>query len=386
MAKKDEILLYLYLPPDKSDYMPHSVHNMITAAAGILIGVMAVCLLTVRMPRDGRLLNYRISRRMLALGYFVLSAACFLALCIGISHKSGSTDPMVKTVTLITGALQALMYQFTILTLINPMFPTFRKIMRSAVPITAVAAVVACSYVWGGEEAFRWTFSVAWVLYFVLLVIFIRMFRKEYADYETALHNYFSEDDGRHLRWIRTAYILAQALGFSAGISLALKSVSFAVFMSLLTVFYVYFAIRYISYGRSFWEMAPALEPLFEEVDSKKGDHANIPALINDWIGKKGFAEAGVTMDNISDRIGVDRTLLAFYINRVEGKSFRRWITGLRVEEAREKIMENPRMPLSEVSDAVGIRGRRMFFSSFRRFTGEDVRDFRDRMLKVVSE
>lgn len=359
----------------------NSIHTLITIVAGTLIAIMAVCLLAVGMPRDKRLKNYRTSRRVLAVGYFMLSAACFLALWVGLSHTA-ETDPMVKTVVLITASLQGMMYEYTVLTLINPMFPTIRRIISSLIPIVIGGIVLGASFAWGGVAVFQWAFYAAWCLYMLQLVVYLRMFRREYSNYKDALNNYFSDDRGRHLKWIRTAYYLAVGLGIAAGLSLFLLSVSFAVFMALLTIFYVYYAVRYIGYARHFAAMAPAFEPLFEEVGDQSAETEKLVASVNEWIARKRFVQTGVTLEQAAAELGVNRTLLAIYIDR-KGRTFRRWITELRMEEAREIIISDPRLPLSQVCDAVGVKRLRLFYNSFSRVTGEDARDFRDRMLAV---
>lgn len=360
----------------------NTLHFYIIVVAVVVITVAALCLLFVRMPRDKELRNYRISRYMLAAGYLFFAGASLAAVIFGPSHTS-RIDPLLLTTTIITTQVMALMLAYTLMTLLNPMFPTFGKIARCAVPITVLATLLVYGYATGRTVLFGWTFYAACLFFLIQLIAYSLMFRREYSRYVLAVANYFSDLDNKRLQWILTAFFMALGLGVAVAVSLFLPAVYFVVMMALVTLFFVFYAIRYIGYTKVYRQVAAALDPVFEEVEGDSASSDGIVHRVEEWIGRKGFSKPGVTIDAMAKDIGIDRTLIVIYLNRNAAKTFRRWITGLRIEEAREQIMDDPRVPLSQVGEGVGIRKRRAFYHSFLKVTGEDARDFRDRMLSV---
>ena len=355
------------------------VHAVVTAIAGASIGIMAVCLVAVDMPRDSRHSPYHISRYILAAGYTLLSVACILAVAAGVRY-SHEVNPTVRVITLATAALQGVLFQYTILSLINPMSLSLRRIMASLVPILAVDLVLVCTYLWGGERLSGIVFHVVCGLYFLLLAIYERIFRREYDDYMVAMNNYFAGDESFRLRWIRRAYYLAVSLGILAGVSLFLPSVPFVAFIGLVAVFYVYYAVRYIGYGRVFPRMAPALEPVFDEVGEPQTGRDEVAAKVGEWIAEKGFSQPGITLASMSGELGLPHSAVAMYIRSQGGRSFRRWINELRVDEARQVMTTCPGMSMQEVAEMAGFRSLRLFVRSFEAVEGEEPRYFRERV------
>ncbi len=356
-----------------------SVNTIIAAAAGVSIGVMAILLLTVAMPRDKKFAAYRTSRYILAAGYLLLSAVCVFSVYMRLPF-SGKVDSRTLTITLSAAALQGVMFQYTILALINPMRLTLRYVMNSLVPVVAVVTVLVGTYLWGGQKLWIIVFHVACGLYFLLIAVHERLFKREYRDYVVIIKNHFADDNGLHLKWISRAYYLVVSLGTAAGISLFLPAVPFMFIIGLIAIFYVYYAIRYIGYARVFPRTAPALEPVFDEVGGHRAGHDEMPSKIGEWIACKKFSRPGITFDSVSEELDLPRMELAMYIRSHGGRSFSRWINELRVEEAREVMITCRDMPLKEVAARTGFSSLRAFIRSFESVEGERPRYFQERI------
>lgn len=355
-----------------------SIHSFIALVAAAVIAVMAACLVFVMMPRGANLANYRASRYMLAAGYLVFSAATLFALHAG--PDVYGTGPLVLTVTVITAGLSAFLFQHTILTLINPMFLTVRRLAATFIPIALTVCALLAAFMWGSQRIFDIAFYLSAGLYFLLLYIYIKAFRREYGDYVMAVNNFFSDDSGLHLKWVRTAYYLAVGMGALAGVSLFLPSAFFVGFIAFVAVFYVYYAVRYIDYGRMFAEIAPAFEPVYDEVGAASANTREVAVKIGGWIEAKGFLAGGTTLDSMSRELGLPCSEVSAFHRSQSGRSFRRWITELRMEEAREMIMADPDISLHEVARRVGMPRYRRFVSAFSDICGESPRDFRERL------
>ena len=99
-------------------------------------------------------------------------------------------------------------------------------------------------------------------------------------------------------------------------------------------------------------------------------NHANdkfnqIEEALDTWIKNKGYTTKSITIDQLTQEVGTNRTYLSSYINSTFGFSFRKWITSLRVEEAKNIMLKHPTMKISEVSDQIGFLTDSHFIRQF---------------------
>ncbi len=106
-------------------------------SSGLLLafGLMLLFVATGDSPLLG---NYRKARLMLAVAYLFFA-------CVNVSEYffggSVSDAPLLRTVTLVIAASQALLFTFAMLALLDVRFPGWRFVLREAVP--ALVLVVA---------------------------------------------------------------------------------------------------------------------------------------------------------------------------------------------------------------------------------------------------
>lgn len=74
-----------------------------------------------------------------------------------------------------------------------------------------------------------------------------------------------------------------------------------------------------------------------------------IKEKITIWVEHKGYLQLGVTIQNLSREIGINRTYLSNYINETYQSNFNGWLNDLRIEEAKQKIISSPEINLSDL-------------------------------------
>lgn len=84
------------------------------------------------------------------------------------------------------------------------------------------------------------------------------------------------------------------------------------------------------------------------------------------------YREKNLTMDGLSDQLGVRRHLLSRAVNRVTGVNFYQYINGYRVKEAVRIISQkgHEELHISDVYECVGFTNRTTFYRVFKQFTG----------------
>jgi AraC-like DNA-binding protein len=87
---------------------------------------------------------------------------------------------------------------------------------------------------------------------------------------------------------------------------------------------------------------------------------------------EKIFVDADLTIDSLSERIGIPTRLLSQFLNDVLKKSFFDYVNGLRIEEAKRILSEtdDPKLTVQEVMYQVGFNSKSSFNTLFKQKTG----------------
>ena len=354
---------------------------LITILTATVILIIACCLLGFTVPNDPELKNYRTARRLLACAYVVLACAGLSELIAG-GRPAGS--PLVLSLTLVIAYYQAFLFTFAMITLIDLRFMTQRRVLAQLIPISAVSVLVMLCFAFASAKVFYVVFYIACAYYCTLLIYYIYLFRKDYRRYRQQIDDYFAEGEERRMRWINSAFYMALGIGVLAIVSLFITPFLYLLFTVAYTVFYIYFAVKYVNYVAIFHYFAPAISNSEQDNDMQsnapKGD---ISLLADAWILRKGFTKNDITLGSLALELKTNRTYLSGYINNYKNCNFKTWISRLRIEEAQRLLVENPTLPVATVGEMVGIEDKSSFFRQFMNVTGKTPGEYRQKYIGV---
>ena len=97
---------------------------------------------------------------------------------------------------------------------------------------------------------------------------------------------------------------------------------------------------------------------------------AEIDIAVTKWRSEGGFRDSDLTLSSFARRIMVNRTDVASYLTSIYGKSFRTWLSGIRVEEAKALMAAHPEYSNEVVSMECGFSSRVYFQRLFKERTG----------------
>ena len=87
---------------------------------------------------------------------------------------------------------------------------------------------------------------------------------------------------------------------------------------------------------------------------------------IQKWKNRKGYLKTSVTLIDVCEELGINRTYMSNYINERYRKNFNTWINGMRIKEAIRIMHSNPHLPLGEVGQRVGYTDLAHFSKQFK--------------------
>lgn len=95
----------------------------------------------------------------------------------------------------------------------------------------------------------------------------------------------------------------------------------------------------------------------------------HISSAVDHWLAKGGHLKAGITSPVAAEAMNIPRYQLTAWVKATGHKSFTRWITALRIEEAKSVLQQHPDWTNEAVADHCGFN-RTHFQKIFKQETG----------------
>ncbi|MDH8701153.1 AraC-like DNA-binding protein/uncharacterized membrane protein YqhA [Dysgonomonadaceae bacterium PH5-43] len=358
--------------------MLSELHIVLTYFSTGMIFAFGMCFLFLKTPESPILHNYRTARLIMAVAYILLAAAYILFATLPsldiVSTYENLFLKLSRVNTLIIAVFQALLFTYTLISLIDLRFVTLRKIIIELIPIALFSSLLFISLNSNPlQEYFNVIFYIYLLYYFSMLVRYTFTFLREYRSYTQRVDNYFSEEEVVRLRWIQFAFFAALVIGIGAFLlSFSDLILHYILFMIFFMCFYIYFGIQFINYAFLFGEIKPLLEEETTLVDVKEQTitKGEIVEKISCWIEEKRFTEKGITIDHLSREFLTNRTYVSKHINSVYNRTFNEWVNDLRIEEAKKLFTCNPKLSIGGVSEKVGYANQSHFTREFSKREG----------------
>ena len=93
--------------------------------------------------------------------------------------------------------------------------------------------------------------------------------------------------------------------------------------------------------------------------------YTGIIEKVANWIKTDGYVQQGLTIKELSEILHTNRTYLSAYIKTTYKMTFREWITGLRLEYAKNILKEHPEINIQKLAESSGFLSRSNFIKSF---------------------
>ena len=241
---------------------------------------------------------------------------------------------------------------------------------------TWLIALAILSYgIVGGEGSRRLLYSeiLASFAYSVMQIYYSWLHLREVSRMELVLADYYDQDRSGLLRWMKFTIVimsfttvLVPLIIFSGGWFLACFAISLFV-----GIFYMWFCfVRYVITGAS--QHVEEAEQFAEQEEEDVNDNTmdKVDETVAKWIEDGSYLKSGVTKPMAAAEMQLPLYMLSAWIRNKGYSSYSRWITELRVEEAKRTIKQHPEWSVEAVADHCGI-SRSHFQRVFHDITGE---------------
>jgi len=343
---------------------------------------MAVVFMVLPLPSNAGLKKYRISLWFLVATYLLLA---FLQIILMIFRISEVNLMSIDRLTI--ASLQAILFTITLIILLNPKFLVKRFLFIQIVPLIVlcvcyqfVAFFFGSPIIQNTNEFIQSVWHPALLLREVLMLFYIwqlgfftHLFLQQLRIYEKEIDNYFVDNMRLHLPCVKFSYFASLTIGIVALFScFVFSELWILVFTIVFAIFYMGFGVFYIQYPYVFIEIEPVIFSSVNQLDEqvRNGKKINWDDLKSKIVQDKYYLKAGVNIEDMSRHLGIGRTKLSMLINSEEGMNFNCWINRLRIELAKDLLINN-NYSLTEIAEMVGYSEPSNFSRQFKNITNE---------------
>lgn len=190
--------------------------------------------------------------------------------------------------------------------------------------------------------------------------------------------------------FLKTSSTLIYAASLVMSLSIYFTTLVF-ILGPLMLISMLFFVISFIALGFNIHNVSQIISTEMEEtVSSDNGvvedDNKSMLSekqkdmvrdLLENWRKKQGFASSEINSITLAARLNIPKRLLVQYLREVEGKTFRLWLSDLRLEEAMQLILSHPDYSNEAIAESCGF-SRSHLQVKFKESTGLTTNDWRD--------
>ena len=344
-----------------------------------------------RTPEKRVFANYLLSRRLMGTALLILAANYSVHLFYGIRLKDVNATILMN---LSTYFLCYWLFSSAMMTLLNNRYVTLRRFafhMSMWLAFSALALAVSMlshtHTVWSLGMITLTTWLVIYGLF--LSVRLLRTYSRAIKMFD----NTHSDDIGSYIRWLSIFTYWAIGYGVSCGLLTFLPNKYIFLWILSSIPFYIYLYCRYQNYILFYERVENAFreetatsshidsgEEIIDSIEDSPAYHSNIEHHIKEWIDNEGYLQQSISLNDLSMLFCTNRTYLSQFINNVYHKTFRDWITDLRIEYAKDLMKRQPQLMILEVSESSGFVSKSHFTRTFKAKEGCTPSQWRDKL------
>ena len=359
--------------------MEPSIYNFSLCTALPLMLFFGFYFLFAKTPEKKIFKNYLRSRQMMGIAMLLLSANYSVHFFFGIRFKNVNSSILMNMSTyflcysLFSSALIMLLDRFYITKrrvwthiILWIIFSTFSGVVLFLLPSGIMQKISLFALA-------VWLIAFGVVLARRVIVAYrraIRIFNETQAD-----------DIGAYIEWLSIFTYWAVIFGVGCGLLTFLPDRYVYIWVLSSIPFYCYLFHCYQNYLLFYEQVENAFEQDIQseeelltnsetehEIVSEKEvprSYTEFIERVDNWIKTDGYVQQGLTIKELSEILYTNRTYLSAYIKTTYKMTFREWITGLRLEYAKNILKEHPEINIQKLAESSGFLSRSNFIKLF---------------------
>lgn len=359
--------------------MEPSIYSFSLCAALPLMLFFGFYFLFAKTPEKKIFKNYLRSRQIMGIAMLLLSANYSVHFFFGIRFKNADSSILMNMSTYF---LCYSLFSSALIMLLDCFYITKRRVWTHIILwiIFSTLSGVVVFLVPSGIIQKISLFALA-----VWLVVFgVVLARRVIVAYRRAIRIFNetqADDIGAYIEWLSIFTYWAVIFGVGCGLLTFLPDKYVFIWILSSIPFYSYLFYSYQNYLLFYEQVENAFEQDIqseEELLTNSGtepemvseeeipvSYTGIIEKVDNWIKTNGYVKQGLTIKELSEILHTNRTYLSAYIKTTYKMTFREWITGLRLEYAKNILKEHPEINIQKLAESSGFLSRSNFIKSF---------------------
>ena len=335
--------------------------------------------LFAKTPEKKIFKNYLRSRQIMGIAMLLLSANYSVHFFFGIRFKNADSAILMNMSTYF---LCYSLFSSALIMLLDRFYITKRRVWTHIILwiIFSTLSGVVVFLVPSGIIQKISLFALA-----VWLVVFgVVLARRVIVAYRRAIRIFNetqADDIGAYIEWLSIFTYWAVIFGVGCGLLTFLPDKYVFIWILSSIPFYCYLFYSYQNYLLFYEQVENAFEQDIqseEELLTNSGtepemvseeeipvSYTGIIEKVDNWIKTDGYVKQGLTIKELSEILHTNRTYLSAYIKTTYKMTFREWITGLRLEYAKNMLKEHPEINIQKLAESSGFLSRSNFIKLF---------------------
>ena len=359
--------------------MEPSIYSFSLCTALPLMLFFGFYFLFAKTPEKKIFKNYLRSRQIMGIAMLLLSANYSVHFFFGIRFKNADSAILMNMSTYF---LCYSLFSSALIMLLDRFYITKRRVWTHIILwiiFSTLSGVVLFLLPSGIMQKFSLFALAAWLVVFGVVLA-----RRVIIAYRRAIRIFNetqADDIGAYIEWLSIFTYWAVIFGVGCGLLTFLPDKYVFIWILSSIPFYSYLFYSYQNYLLFYEQVENAFEQDIQseeelltnsetehEIVSEKEvpkSYTEFIERVDNWIKTDGYVQQGLTIKELSEILYTNRTYLSAYIKTTYKMTFREWITGLRLEYAKNILKEHPEINIQKLAESSGFLSRSNFIKSF---------------------
>ena len=359
--------------------MEPSIYSFSLCTALPLMLFFGFYFLFAKTPEKKIFKNYLRSRQIMGIAMLLLSANYSVHFFFGIRFKNADSAILMNMSTYF---LCYSLFSSALIMLLDRFYITKRRVWTHIILwiiFSTLSGVVLFLLPSGIMQKFSLFALAAWLVVFGVVLA-----RRVIIAYRRAIRIFNetqADDIGAYIEWLSIFTYWAVIFGVGCGLLTFLPDKYVFIWILSSIPFYSYLFYSYQNYLLFYEQVEKAFEQDIQSEEelltNSETEHEivfekEVPRSytefierVDNWIKTDGYVQQGLTIKELSEILYTNRTYLSAYIKTTYKMTFREWITGLRLEYAKNILKEHPEINIQKLAESSGFLSRSNFIKSF---------------------
>ena len=359
--------------------MEPSIYRFSLCAALPLMLFFGFYFLLAKTPENKIFKNYLRSRQIMGIAMLLLSANYSVHFFFGIRFKNADSSILMNMSTYF---LCYSLFSSALIMLLDCFYITKRRVWTHIILwiiFSTLSGVVLFLLPSGIMQKISLFALAVWLIVFGIVLA-----RRVIIAYRRAIRIFNetqADDIGAYIEWLSIFTYWALIFGVGCGLLTFLPDEYVFIWILSSIPFYSYLFYSYQNYLLFYEQVEKAFEQDIQseeelltnsetehEIVSEKEvprSYTEFIERVDNWIKTDGYVQQGLTIKELSEILYTNRTYLSAYIKTTYKMTFREWITGLRLEYAKNILKEHPEINIQKLAESSGFLSRSNFIKSF---------------------